>query len=72
MLFDGVFGHFPALGQGLLKVFFNARDTGGLIQIGGALEVVIQAAVVQIDRAYYGLAVVTDKDLGWTKPGVYS
>ena len=62
------FGHF----QSLLKILAYLPDTGSLTQPDAVLEVKEQAAVVQIDGAHSGEAVVHNKVFGVDKAGGYT
>lgn len=63
LFFDRLGRHRAALGEGGLKVLGDLRDAARLVQIGRALEMVVKAAVVQIDRAHDGLLVIADEHL---------
>lgn len=52
-----------ALGERLLEILLNFCDFGRCIKVRAAFKVVVQAAVVQIDRADGRLAVIADEDL---------
>lgn len=55
---------FFALGNGRLEVFFNVPDGICLEEESSAFEMVIEAAVVQVDRTDGRHQVVCDKNLG--------
>lgn len=52
----------------LLKIGLNGLDAVRPHEIRRALEVVIQAAVIQIDRPDHGLCIVDNKALGMDEP----
>ena len=50
-----------------MEILFDIRQTPDLPQIGGALKMMIQASVVQIDGAHHSLFSVYGEDLGMDK-----
>ena len=57
------------MGLGLQEILFDVRHGGGAVHIDGALEVVVQAPVVEIDGPHHRLPVVADEALGVDEAG---
>ena len=56
----------------MLKICLNVRDARHIQHVRRALKVVVQTAVIEVNRADNGLSVIRDEHFAWTKPGVYS
>ena len=52
-----------AKAEGSAEIVLYIGDTGSFVHIGSTLKVVIEAAVVEVYRAYYSLFSVADEDL---------
>ena len=66
---DALPGHHAALAPRVLEILLDLGDAGDVPQIGRALKVVVEAAVVQVDGAHHRLGVVADEDLGVHESG---
>lgn len=66
---NGFIGHSPALEQRGLEIFLHIGEAWHAIEVSGALKMMIQAAVVQVDGAHNPLPVIADKQLRVDKAG---
>ena len=66
---EGLEARLPAEALRLETIIPDLRDTGHIAHPHGALEMVVQAAVVQIDGAHHGFSVVADEDLAVYEAG---
>lgn len=60
--------HFFGSAQGVLEILFDISDAWRIKQKCPTFEVMIEAAVVEVDRADNGLGVVAYTDLGMDQP----
>ena len=72
LMADGFIRDGAALLQGGLIVGEDCRDACCAVQVDRAFKVVVEAAVIQVDRAHHGFRPSLTKTFAWTKPGVYS
>ena len=49
--------------QRLLEILLDGGDAGGILHPDRILEVVVEAAVIQIDGAHHGLTPESSRDL---------